>query len=130
MDLIFQYIFKIIILSFGIFLIWSSYLMFFKPIKTKSIIALAGSTLSINLFELLLRLIVGIAFVYFKSSHEIVFKTIGYFFIFSAIFIMLIPMRIHNSFSRKAAEKLKPIYLKFTSIISLIAGFLLIFVII
>ncbi|WP_041252026.1 hypothetical protein [Flavobacterium indicum] len=130
MDLILHYFSKVILIGFGIFLIWSSYMMFFKSEKTKSIIALAGSTIFINFFELSIRCIVGFAFLNYFTNNNYFFNWIGYFLIFSAILIMFLPIKLHNSFSRNAANKLKPIYLKIASLISLIAGLSLIYTII
>jgi uncharacterized membrane protein YiaA len=116
-----------IIVFFGLFIVFSGLLMFFKPEKVREIIAKAGSTYLINYTELGIRLLIGIAFVYSSlfSIYELQFTIIGYFFITSALLLMLVPIKKHNQFSRKAAEKLKPIYLKICTPFAILFGVLL-----
>jgi len=116
-----------IIILFGLFLVFSGFLMFFKPEKVREIIAKAGSTYLINYTELGIRLLIGIAFGYISlySIYELQFKIIGYFLIVSALLLMLVPIKMHNQFSRKAAEKLKPIYLKICAPFAIFLGTLL-----
>ena len=120
-------LFLIILMIFGLFLIWSGFMMFLKPLKVKGIIAQAGSTFFINYVELSIRLIIGLAFVLFKSKHEFFFTIIGYFLIVSAIILMLVPIKKHNKFSVFASEKLKPIYLRFCAPMAVLFGVLLIY---
>lgn len=117
----------LLLFAFGLFLIWSSYMLFFNPEKVKKIIAMAGSTTFINYFELTIRLIVGIAFIFVSTKFDQVYSMIGYFLIISALILMIIPKKLHNGFSTKAAEKLKPIYLKIAAPFSLFGGLLLIY---
>lgn len=116
-----------IILLFGLFLIWSAFLMISNPEKVRKIIATAGSTYFINYFELGIRLLIGIAFVNAISKFEEIYRVFGYFLIVSAIILMLVPIKIHNGFSVKAAEKLKPNYLKFFAPFSFLAGIIVIY---
>ena len=102
-------------------------MLFFNPKKDKKIIAMAGSTTFINYFELTIRLIVGIAFIFVSTKFDQVYSMIGYFLIISALILMIIPKKLHNGFSTKAAEKLKPIYLKIAAPFSLFGGLLLIY---
>lgn len=117
----------LIVILFGIFLIFAGFLMYFKPEKTREIIAKAGSTYLINYLELGIRLLVGIAFVVLASFsiYTFYFKIIGIFLIVSSLLLMCLPIRLHNKFSRNAAEKLKPIYLKIFGPISILIGILL-----
>ncbi len=118
---------KYIILLFGIFLIFSSFLMFFNPLKAKETIGKAGSTYLINYSELGIRLIIGIAFVLSSkiALYELQFKIVGYFLIVSALILMGVPIKKHNKFSKNAADKLKPVYLKFCAPFSLFFGIVL-----
>ncbi|VXB75778.1 conserved membrane hypothetical protein [Flavobacterium sp. 9AF] len=118
---------KYTVLLFGLFLIYASFFFFFKPFKAKEIIAKAGSTYFINYLELVTRLIIGLAFIISseKSNFQIQFNIVGYFLVISALILMIVPIKKHNQFSRKAADKLKPIYLKISAPISLFLGILL-----
>lgn len=117
----------IVLIIFGLFLVWSGFMMFVNPEKVKKIIALAGSTLFINYAELITRLIIGIAFVFVKTKYNFVFTYVGYFLIISALILMLVPIKKHNKFSVYASQKLKPIYLSFFALISIIMGILIIY---
>lgn len=130
MDVIF--ISKIVLLIFGFFLILSGFLMLFKPFYVKKAISKAGSTYLINYTELGIRLLIGIAFLYsgLLSVYDCYFTIIGYFLIFSALLLMLVPIKSHNSFSRKASDFLTPIYLKILGPFSVFIGTLLIYIII
>ncbi len=116
-----------IVILFGIFLIFAGFLMIFNPEKTKEIIAKAGSTYVINYVELGIRLLVGIAFFCIASFsiYTFYFKIIGIFLIVSSLLLMCLPIKLHNKFSRKAAEQLKPLYLKIFGPISILIGILL-----
>ena len=120
---------KYSIVLFGLFLIFSSFLMFFKPEKTRQIIGKAGSTYLINFLELGCRLLVGIAFIISSkiAIYELQFKVVGYFLVVSALVIMCIPIKKHNAFSKRAAEKLKPSYLKICGLFSLFLGYIILF---
>lgn len=117
----------IVLIIFGLFLVWSGFMMFVNPEKVKMIIALAGSTLFINYAELITRLIIGIAFVFVKTKYDFVYTYVGYFLIISALILMLVPIKKHNKFSVYASQKLKPIYLSFFAPISIIMGILIIY---
>lgn len=116
-----------IVFIFGLFLIWSGFMMFLNPEKVKKIIATAGSTYFINYTELILRLLVGFACINVKTHFELVYTVFGYFLVFSAFVLMLIPIKKHNGFSVKASAMLKPLYLKMLSPISVIVGILVIY---
>lgn len=118
-----------LIVAFGLFLIFSGFLMFFKPEKVRVLIGKAGSTYLINYTELGIRLIIGLAFLVSSlfSLYEIEFKIVGYFLIVSAIILMLLPIRMHNALARQFAKKLKPLYLKFFAPIAIIFGFILLY---
>ena len=51
---------KYIIICFGLFLIYSGFLMFFNPEKARTVIGKAGSTILINYGELIIRFETGV----------------------------------------------------------------------
>lgn len=118
---------KYIVVFFGVFLLFSSFIFFFYPYKAKEIIGKAGSTYLINYAELGIRLLIGVAFVISSeiALYELSFQIIGYFLVISALFLMCIPIKTHNAFARKAAQTLKPIYLKLSAPFSFFAGILI-----
>ncbi len=118
---------KYIIICFGLFLIYSGFLMFFNPEKARTVIGKAGSTFAINYGELIIRLLLGISFVITSktNTYEQYFTIFGYFLIISAVILMLIPMKTHHKFSTKAAETLKPIYLRICAPFSIGFGILI-----
>ncbi len=117
----------LITILFGIFLIYVGFLMFFKSEKVRELIGKAGSTYKINFLELIPRLIIGIALIVAKTKFELIYNYCGFFLVFSAIIIMLLPLKTHNGFSKKATDFLKPIYLKFIAPISVFIGILVIY---
>lgn len=117
----------VILMAFSLFLVWSGFMMFFKPEKVKKTIALAGSTLLINYAELTIRLVIGIAFVFIKTKYELIYSYVGYFLIISALILMFVPIKKHNKFSVYASGKLKPMYLSFFAPISIAMGILIIY---
>ncbi|WP_445716789.1 hypothetical protein [Flavobacterium sp.] len=118
---------KSIIICFGVFLIYSGFLMFLNPEKARNIIGKAGSTFVINYGELVTRLVLGLSFVICAkiNPYEQYFNIFGYFLIISAVILMLTPMKTHHKFSTKAAETLKPIYLRICAPFSIAFGLLI-----
>lgn len=117
----------IVILLFGVFLIFCGFIMFFYPEKAKQIISKAGSTFMINYAELGTRFFVGIVFVFVETKFETVYDWFGYFLIISALLLMILPIKKHNQFSKNASDYLKPIYLKILAPISIVFGMLIIY---
>ena len=117
----------IILVFFGLFMVWAGFMMFLKPEVVKQIIAKAGSTFLINYTELGLRFIVGCAMIFVTTDFAQIYQPIGYFLIVSALILMLVPIKKHHAFSVKAAEMLKPIHLKFAAPIAIISGVLTIY---
>ena len=115
---------KSIVFAFGLFLIFSGFLMFLNPERARAIIGKAGSTIVINYGELIVRLLLGISFVISAktNAYELYFRIFGYFLIISAVILMLTPMKTHHKFSTKAAEILKPIYLRICAPFSILFG--------
>ena len=118
---------KSIVFAFGMFLIFSGFLMFLNPERARAIIGKAGSTIVINYGELIVRLLLGISFVISAktNAYELYFRIFGYFLIISAVILMLTPMKTHHKFSTKAAETLKPLYLRICAPFSIAFGILI-----
>ena len=118
---------KSIVFAFGLFLIYSGFLMLFNPERARAIIGKAGSTIVINYGELIIRLLLGISFVISAKSnaYELYFRVFGYFLIISAVILMLTPIKTHHKFSTKAAETLRPIYLRICAPFSIAFGILI-----
>ena len=118
---------KSIVFAFGLFLIYSGFLMLFNPERARAIIGKAGSTIVINYGELIIRLLLGISFVISAKSnaYELYFRVFGYFLIISAVILMLTPIKTHHKFSTKAAETLRPIYLRICAPFSRAFGILI-----
>ena len=123
---------KSIVFAFGMFLIFSGFLMFLNPERARAIIGKAGSTIVINYGELIVRLFLGISFVISAktNAYELYFRFFGYFLIISAVILMLTPMKTHHKFSTKAAETLKPMYLRICAPFSIGFGLLILVAII
>ncbi|CAM3499975.1 hypothetical protein FLGE108171_00555 [Flavobacterium gelidilacus] len=113
---------------FGVFLILASFLMFFSPEKVRKIIAKAGSTYLINYSELLIRFLIGLAFLNSAifSTYGSYLELIGNFLMITAVLLMFVPIKLHNKFAKNAADKLNPFYLKLAAPISLFLGIFLI----
>jgi len=123
---------KILVFVFGMFLIFSGFLMFLNPERARATIGKAGSTIIINYGELIVRLLLGISFVIAAktNTYEQYFTIFGYFLIISAVILMLTPMKTHHKFSTKAAETLKPMYLRICAPFSIGFGLLILVAII
>ncbi|MGN2687093.1 hypothetical protein [Flavobacterium sp. GCM10027622] len=119
--------YKIIIVLFGLFMVWSGFMMFLKPQIVKDTIAKAGSTYLINYAELTIRLIVGFCFTKIVSQYGIVYELTGFFLMVTAVVLMFVPIKLHNRISVMASKTLKPIYLKFLAPVSITIGGLIIY---
>ena len=122
---------KCILIVFGIFLMFSGFLMFFNPEKVRTIISKAGSTFAINYGELSVRLFIGLSFILVakNTNYDHYFTIIGCFLIGSAIVLMCVPMKLHNKFSVNASNQLKPLYLRICAPFSIVFGVTLLMVI-
>ncbi len=96
---------------FGVYLIFVGFMMFFTPNKVKVLISKAGSTYHINLLELIPRLLVGVSLVLVPTEFKTSYAYAGYFLVILAIVLRVLPLSLHNRFSKGAENFLKPIYL-------------------
>lgn len=97
--------------------------MYFNPTVVRNLIRKAGSSYGTNFLELGPRLLIGLAIIKVDTDFEVLYNSMGYFLVVSAFVIGLLPLKLHNGFSRKAADFLKPNYLKCLAPISICLGF-------
>lgn len=123
---------KFTIIGFGVFFIIAGLLMLLKPRKARSLLRKAGSTIFINYAELSIRMIPGLAFVFYaeSSNYSIAFKLIGWFILISSLILMIIPRKLHHQFSNSSADILKPLYFQLISPLSFLIGGLIIYTVI
>lgn len=128
MDVI-QVIAKCIIILFGIFLIGVGFLMLFKPLRALSVLRKAGSTNFINYAEITIRMIPAVALVIYADFSKLpeVYKIFGSFMICTSLVLYFVPRKLHHNYAVKAAEILKPIYVRLIAPFSLIFGYLVIY---
>lgn len=121
----------VVLLAESVWLIGVSVFMFVKPQTAISYIGKFASTNLINYSELIIRLIVGIAFIVYAdfSRYPKVFQVIGWFLTVSAIIIMVLPRRWHASYAKYWSEKLPPVFMRIAAPFSLLAGALLVYVV-
>ena len=100
--------------AFGIFLIFAGFLMLFDPKRARTTIGKAGSTNFINYAEITIRLIVSIALILYADfcRYPEIFQVVGWFMLVTSLILYLVPRKIHHGFSSKAANTLKPLYLR------------------
>ncbi|MBL7870604.1 MAG: hypothetical protein JNM78_03255 [Cyclobacteriaceae bacterium] len=98
--------------------------MFFAPEKARATLMKAGSTNFINYAEITIRMIPALAMILYAdfSKYPEVFKLFGWFMLGTSIFLYFVPRKVHHSFSLRAAEILKPQYVKWLSPFSLLFG--------
>lgn len=92
---------QVILWAFAVWLIGVGVLCLIYPRTALKGLSKFASTTLINYTELVVRLIVGMAFVGAASAaaHPNVFKVIGIFLAVTAVIIMLIPRRLHAGYS-------------------------------
>lgn len=103
--------------------------MLFKPKKARTILREFASTNFKNYTEITIRLIVGIAFIFysdFGKSPEI-FKIFGWFMLITALILYFVPRKLHHNFSTRSADIIKPLYFRFISPFAFVFGGLIIY---
>lgn len=120
---------KYIVLLFGIYIIFISFLMLFAPKKARMILRKAGSTNFINYSEITLRFILAIAIIFYSDFTKFPepFKMLGWFMLITSLILYFVPRRIHHNFSMKSADRLKPIYFRLISPLAFLFGGLIIY---
>ncbi len=105
---------KWIVIVFGFFLIFAGFLMLFNPKKARETIGKAGSTNLINYGEITIRIIVSVALILYADAcrYPELFQVLGWFMFVTSLILYCVPPKTHHAFSSKAADILKPIYLR------------------
>jgi len=98
--------------------------MFFNPEKARATIRMAGSTNFINYTEITIRLIPGIALLICAhlSKHALFFEGLGWIIVSTSVVLYTIPRTWHHQYAVKAADLLKPNYLRLVAPISILGG--------
>lgn len=124
-----EFIAKYTIILFGIFFIAIAFLMLIKPVKARETLRKAGSTNFINYAEITIRIIpaVGLIFSADNSKFPEIFKIIGWFMVCTSLILYFVPRYLHNSFSNKAADILKPLYWQIIAPFAFCIGCLIIY---
>ncbi len=120
---------KWIVILFGINIIVAGFIMLFNPNKARVLLKKFASTNFINYTEITLRLVVGIAFVLYSDFGKWpeIFNFFGWFMSITALILYLVPRRLHNSFSIKSADIIKPFYFRLISPFAFLFGSLIIY---
>jgi len=120
---------KLIVILFGLFIIFAGFIMLLNPEKARRIVSRAGSTIFINYAELILRMSAGIALILSaeNSKSEFLFQILGWFITVSSVIIMIVPRKLHHQYSVKSAKIIKPNYFRIISPFSFLFGGFLIY---
>ncbi|MBU1094966.1 MAG: hypothetical protein KKB34_00680 [Bacteroidetes bacterium] len=120
---------KWVIILFGIFIIFVGFLMLLKPQKARNTLRKAASTNFINYAEITIRLFPAIALILYSdfSKFPEAFKIFGWFMLITSLILYIVPRKIHNNFSMKSADILKPIYIRLLSLFAFLLGGLIIY---
>jgi uncharacterized membrane protein YfcA len=120
---------KWVVILFGAFIIYIGLLMFFAPEKARATLMKAGSTNFINYAEITIRMIPALAMILYAdfSKYPDVFKLFGWFMLGTSLILYFVPRKLHHGFSLRAAEILKPHYVRWLSPFSLLFGLAIIY---
>jgi hypothetical protein len=115
---------KTVLILFGFFLIAVGILMLIKPIKSRALLRLFGSTNLINYGEITIRMIPAVAFVLYASYARFptAFELIGWFMLVTSFILFLVPRKWHHAYAVKSADLLKPDYIRCLSPFSVMMG--------
>ncbi len=104
-------------------------LMLFKPKTARATLRKAGSTNIINYAEITIRMIPATALIVYAdlSKFPEVFTVFGWFMITTSFVLYFVPKKLHNNFSNKAADVLKPLYFQLISPFSFAIGAVIIY---
>ncbi len=118
----------VLLLLSALWLISVSIFSFVRPRLALICLGKMASTNRINYTELTLRLISGLAFVNYagRSRAPELFLVIGWFFVATAVILMLTPRRWHAAYAVFWSRKLTPAVVRFAAPLSFLCGVLLI----
>lgn len=120
---------KWVVIFFGIFIIFIGFVMLIDPKKARSTLRKAGSTNFINYAEITLRLIPAVALILYSefSKFPAAFNIFGWIMLITSVILYFVPPNVHNRFSMKSADILKPIYFRLISPFAFLFGALIIY---
>ncbi|WP_248902896.1 hypothetical protein [Flavobacterium sp. K5-23] len=120
---------KWIVILFGLFIIYSGFIMLFAPLKALNTLRKAASTNFINYAEITIRMIPAIGLILYSdfSKCALLFKLLGGFMLLTSLVLYFVPRRIHHSYSMRCADLIKPLYFQFISILAFLFGGVLIY---
>ncbi len=120
---------KWVIISFGIFIFFSGFLMLFNPTQARVTLRKAGSTNFINYAEITIRLIPAIALIVYSDYCKFPepFRVFGWFMLITSLILYVVPRKLHHNYSMKSADVLKPIYFRLISPFAFLMGGLIIY---
>jgi hypothetical protein len=123
---------RLIILAFGLFIVFVGTLMLGAPNKAISILKKAASTSLINYAEITIRLIPAISLVVYAdfSRYPIYFTVFGYFMIATSCVLYLVPRHVHHRYALWCAGFLTPLKVRLTAPLSFLLGGILIYAVI
>ena len=100
-----------------------------NPQKALQYLRTAGSTPFINYFEISIRMIpaAGMVMASDASLHPDAFRVVGWFMIATSLVLFMVPRRWHHAYALRAAELLKPAYLRLLSPFTVTIGGLVIY---
>jgi uncharacterized membrane protein YfcA len=112
------------VVTFGIFLISVGFLMLFTPKIARATLRKAGSTNFINYAEITIRMIPAIAMILYADfcRYPEFFKLLGWFMLGTSLVLYFVPRKYHHNFSNKAADILKPTYVRLLFPFSMLFG--------
>lgn len=119
-----EWLCRIIVLVFGLWLVGVSVLMMVKPHVAQRALSKFASTNVINYAELIIRFTVGAAFYGLSrfTAYSSTLKVVGVFLCATAIILMLIPREWHHRYAVWWAGKLAPWQVRLSAPFSAIAG--------
>ena len=117
------------VILFGMFIICVGFLMLFAPVKARETLRKAGSTNFINYAEITIRMIPAIGLILYAdySKYPEVFKVFGWLMLGTSFILYIVPRKLHNKFSLKSADILKPLYFQLLSPFAFILGTVIIY---
>lgn len=120
---------KFILTLFGLFILFTGFLMLFAPKKAQSTLRKFASTNLINYTEITLRLLVAIAMILYADYCKFpkAFTIFGWFLLITALILYAVPRKLHHAFSTKSAHILKPIYFRLISPFTFLFGLLILY---
>ncbi len=120
---------KWLLTLFGLFIIFTGFLMLFYPKKAQSTLRKFASTNLINYTEITLRLLVATAMILYADFCKLpeAFTIFGWFLLITALILYAVPRKLHHTFSTKSAHILKPFYFRLISPFAFLFGLLILY---